>query len=70
MTRSGKPFDEEAYNASRAPELISDLQATMTQARLLHAQLLDTIAEMDRNRIAWVIVEKIEPDDETLEAKA
>src|SRR5437660_2497603 len=54
MTRSGKPFDEEAYNASRAPELISDLQATMTQARLLHAQLLDTIAEMDREGIVAV----------------
>jgi CBS domain containing-hemolysin-like protein len=28
------------------------------------------IAEMDRNRIAWVIVEKVEPEDETQETKA
>jgi len=29
-----------------------------------------TIAEMDRNRIAWVVVEKVEPEDETQETKA
>ena len=29
-----------------------------------------TVSEMDRNRIAWVLVEKLEPEDETQEAKA
>ena len=29
-----------------------------------------TVAEMDRNRIAWVVVEKLEPEEETQEAKA
>jgi hypothetical protein len=54
VTRSGKAFDESQYEASRAPELIAALQAKMTQIRLLHAELLDVVAEMDREGIVAV----------------
>src|SRR6266511_1988171 len=54
MSRSGKPFDENAYEASRAPELIETLKTTMTQARLLHAELLDIITEIEHENIISV----------------
>jgi Domain of unknown function (DUF222)/HNH endonuclease len=51
MSRAGKAFDESRYEASRAPELITKLDTKMSQIRLLHAELLDVVADMDREQI-------------------
>src|SRR5256714_11666356 len=52
MTRSNKPFDESLWEASDGPRLVIDLQEKMTQARLLQAEILDVVAELDRQGIA------------------
>src|SRR2546423_9983047 len=52
MTRSNKPFEESLWEASDGPRLVVDLQEKMTQARLMQAEILDVVAEMDRQRIA------------------
>src|SRR5918996_3806838 len=54
MSRAGKPFDEHQYEASRAPELITKLGETMSQIRVLNAELLDVIAEMESEQIVKV----------------
>src|SRR3979490_2019631 len=51
MTRSRKPFDEAAFAASRGPELIAQLQAKEHQARLLHAEILDIVSDLERDGI-------------------
>src|SRR2546430_17573101 len=55
MSWTGKPFDEAAYEASRAPQLIDDLKGITTQIRLLQAQQLDLIAEMDQEHVIGVM---------------
>src|SRR2546421_1074827 len=52
MTRSNKPFDESLWEASDGPRLVADLQDISHQIRLLEAQRLDVVAEMDRQGIA------------------
>src|SRR2546423_13298064 len=52
MTRSNKPFDESLWEASDGPRLVQDLQDISRQIRLLEAQRLDVVAEMDRQGIA------------------
>src|SRR2546421_13082130 len=52
MTRSTKPFDESLWEASDGPRLVADLQDISHQIRLLEAQRLDTVAELDRHGIA------------------
>src|SRR5436309_12841162 len=52
MTRSTRPFDESLWEASEGARLVADLQEKMTQVRLLQAQILDVVAEMDRHGIA------------------
>ena len=52
--RSTKPFDESHYQASAGPELMAKLQETRRQIRLLEAQELGLIAEMDQQNIAPV----------------
>src|SRR2546423_11815246 len=52
MTRSNKPFDESLWEASDGPRLVIDLQEKMTQARLLQAEILDVVAEINRQGIA------------------
>src|SRR4051794_27804535 len=52
MTRSTKPFDESLWEASAGARLVSDLQEKMTQVRLLPAEILDVVAELDRQGIA------------------
>src|SRR3982074_748198 len=51
MTRSGKPFDEAAFAASCGPELIAKLQAKEHEARLIHAEILDIVADLEREGI-------------------
>src|SRR2546423_4310124 len=55
MSWTGKPFDEAAYQASRAPSLIADLKDITTQIRLLQAQQLDIVAEMDQEHVIGVM---------------
>src|SRR6266516_2802691 len=55
MSWTGKPFEEAAYEASRAPQLIDDLKAITTQIRLLQARQLDLVAEMDQERVIGVM---------------
>src|SRR2546429_7723993 len=55
MSWTGKPFDEAAYQASRAPALIDNLKDITTQIRLLQAQQLDLVAEMDQERVIGVM---------------
>src|SRR2546423_9766205 len=52
MTRSNKPFDEGLWEASGGPRLVADLQDISHQIRLLEAQRLDVVAELDRQGIA------------------
>src|SRR5882762_2556288 len=52
MTRSDKPFDESLFQASAGPELIATLQDNARQIRLLQAQQLDLIADLERDGIA------------------
>src|SRR2546421_12943714 len=52
MTRSNKPFDESLWEASDGPRLVADLQDISHQIRLLEAQRLDLVAELDRHGIA------------------
>src|SRR2546423_2277792 len=52
MTTSNKPLDQSLWEASDGPRLVSDLQEKMTQARLLQAEILDVVADMDRQGIA------------------
>jgi hypothetical protein len=52
MSRSDQPFDEALWEASDGPALISDLQDKMTQARLLQAEILDVVADIDQYGIA------------------
>ncbi len=42
----------------------------MVDESVVHNGRRFTVAEMDRNRIAWVLVEKLETEEETQEAKA
>jgi len=51
MTRSTKPFDESLWEASDGPRLVADLQEISHQIRLLEAQRLDIVAELDRQGI-------------------
>src|SRR2546421_6485858 len=55
MSWTGKPFEEAAYEASRAPQLIDNLKAITTQIRLLQAQQLDIVAEMDQEHVIGVM---------------
>src|SRR3954454_22412584 len=55
MSWTGKPFDEAAYQASRAPALIDDLKAITTQIRRLQAQQLDIVEEMDQENVIGVM---------------
>src|SRR5256714_14577730 len=55
MSWTGKPFDEATYQASRAPQLIDNLKAITTQIRLLQAQQLDIVAEMDQENVIGVM---------------
>src|SRR2546429_713639 len=55
MPRSTKPFDESLWEASDGPRLVADLQDISHQIRLLEAQRLDVVAEMDRRRIANLV---------------
>src|SRR5256885_14957446 len=52
MTRSKKPCDESLWEASDGPRLVADLQDISHQIRLLEAQRLDIVAELDRHGIA------------------
>jgi hypothetical protein len=52
MSRSDKPFDEALWEASDGPALIADLQDKMTEFRLLQAEILDVVADLDRHGIA------------------
>src|SRR5947209_10886649 len=52
MSRSGQPFDESRFRASAGPRLIATLQDISRQIRLLQAQQLDAIAELERQGIA------------------
>src|SRR5262245_54411990 len=52
MTRPDKPFDEAIWEASDGPRLVADLQAKMTQIRLLQAEALDIVADIDQHGIA------------------
>src|SRR4051812_48533758 len=52
MTKPAKPFDEALWEASDGPRLLDELQAKMTQIRLLQAELLDLVAEVDQQGIA------------------
>src|SRR3982074_2661267 len=52
MTRAGKPFDEAAFAASRGPELLPQLQTKAHQARLIPAEILDIIPDLERDGIA------------------
>ena len=51
MTRTGKPFDESLWQASAGPELVTKLQAEMSQVRLLQAAILDGVSELERQGI-------------------
>src|SRR2546429_4132715 len=52
MAKPTKPFEESLWEASDGPRLVTDLQEKMTQARLLQAEILDVVADMDRQGIA------------------
>src|SRR6266513_4379275 len=52
MAKPTKPFDESLWEASDGPRLVADLQEKMTQVRLLQAEVLDVVAELDRQGIA------------------
>jgi len=52
VSRGRKPFDESQYEASAGPELIATLKDISRQIRLLEAQRLDTVAELERQGIA------------------
>src|SRR5262245_38445091 len=52
MTRSDKPFDEALWEASEGPRLVHELQEVSHQIRLLEAQRLDLIADLDQHGIA------------------
>src|SRR6266498_3864982 len=52
MSTSGTPFDESQYEASAGPQLIATLQDISRQIRLLQAEQLDTIAELEQQGIA------------------
>src|SRR4051794_2751284 len=52
MTKPANSFDEALWAASDGPRLVDELQAKMTQIRLLQAELLDLVAELDHKGIA------------------
>lgn len=52
MKSSESPKDGSRFWASRGPELTAALTKTMAQIRLLYADTLDVIAELDRERVA------------------
>src|SRR6266513_5831783 len=52
MAKPTKPFDESLWEASDGPRLVVDLQEKMTQVRLLQAEILDVVAELDRQGVA------------------
>ncbi|HET6346791.1 MAG TPA: DUF222 domain-containing protein, partial [Myxococcota bacterium] len=50
--KPANPFDEALWAAPDGPRLLEEVQATMSQIRLLQAELLDLVAEVDQQGIA------------------
>src|SRR5690242_3442271 len=52
MSSSGKPDPGSQFWAARGPELTTKAEAKMSQIRTLYAELLDIVADMNREGVA------------------